>query len=96
MVPATAMFDAARAALMASGYTPGKTHHGVLLAFSEHWVKPGPLSKEMGRLLKHAEHYRLIADYTGDPVELQDACTLVQQAQAFVAAIEASVVSGSS
>jgi len=47
-----AMFDAARAALLASGHGVGKTHHkthhGVLLKFSEYWVKNGPLPKEMG------------------------------------------------
>ncbi len=47
-----AMFDAARAALLASGYEVGKTHKGVLNAFSEHLVKSGLLPKEMGRLLK--------------------------------------------
>jgi len=79
-----AMFDAARAALLTSGHPVGKTHHGVLLAFSEYWVKNGPLTKETGKLLKHAENFRLLADYTGDLVELDDARTLVQQAQDFV------------
>jgi len=79
-----AMFDTARAALLASGHSVGKTHHGILLAFSEHWVKNGPLTKETGKLLKHAENFRLLADYTGDLVELDDARALVAQAQAFV------------
>jgi len=88
-----AMFDAARAALLASGHTVGKTHHGVLLAFSEHWVKNGPLTKDTGRLLKHAEHFRLLADYTGDLVELDDARTLVKQAQDFVIDIRRRIMS---
>ncbi|MDE2289792.1 MAG: HEPN domain-containing protein [Burkholderiales bacterium] len=51
-----AMFDAARAALLASNAPVkldiGKTHKGVLNAFSEHLIKPGLVAKEMGRLLK--------------------------------------------
>lgn len=43
-----ALFDAARAALLASGHDVGKTHKGVLNVFSERLVKNGPLPKEMG------------------------------------------------
>ncbi len=83
------MFDAARAALCASGYETGKTHKGVLNAFSEHLIKNGPLPKEMGRLLKHAETFRYVADYEGDKVELSDAQAMVVQAEIFVAAMRA-------
>ncbi|HLA35892.1 MAG TPA: HEPN domain-containing protein [Rhodocyclaceae bacterium] len=82
-----AMFDAARAALLASGFDVGKTHKGVLNAFSDRLVKNGPLPKEMGRLLKHAETFRYVADYAGDPVEPSDARVMVNQAEIFVAAI---------
>src|SRR5881409_3241526 len=68
-----AMFDAARAALLVSGAKIGKTHKGILNVFSDLLVKNGPLPKEMGRLLKHAETFRYVADYEGDPVELSDA-----------------------
>lgn len=84
-----AMFDAARAALLASGFDVGKTHKGVLNAFSDRLVKNGPLPKEMGRLLKHAETFRYVADYEGDPVELSDAREMVEQAETFVAAMRA-------
>lgn len=84
-----AMFDAARAVLLASGLDVGKTHKGVLAAFSERLVKNGPLPKEMGRLLKHAETFRYVADYEGDPVELSDAQEMVAQAETFVAAMKA-------
>lgn len=80
-----AMFDAARAALLASGHDVGKTHKGVLSAFSDRLVKNGPLPKELGRLLKHAETFRYVADYEGDPVELDDAREMVAQAETFVA-----------
>lgn len=84
-----AMFDAARAVLLASGADVGKTHKGVLNAFSERLVKNGHLPKEMGRLLKHAETFRYVADYEGDPVELNDAQTQVEQAETFVSAMRA-------
>ncbi|MCK6430304.1 MAG: HEPN domain-containing protein [Burkholderiaceae bacterium] len=84
-----AMFDAARAALLTSGLDVGKTHKGVLSAFSDRLVKNGPIPKEVGRLLKHAETFRYVADYEGDPVELGDARQLVQQAETFVAAVRA-------
>jgi uncharacterized protein (UPF0332 family) len=82
-----AMFDAARAALLAAGYDIGKTHKGVLNAFSEHLVKNGPLPKEMGRLLKQAETRRYVADYEGDPVRISDASQTVEQAEIFVAGV---------
>lgn len=43
----------------------------------------------MGRLLKHAETFRYVADYEGDPVELNDAQTQVEQAETFVSAMRA-------
>jgi uncharacterized protein (UPF0332 family) len=82
-----AIFDAARAALLASGHEVGKTHRGVLNAFSDHLVRRGPLTKETGRLLKQAETYRYVADYEGSPVEISDALAMVEQADAFVTEI---------
>lgn len=86
-----AMFDAARAALLASGASIqpdiGRTHSGLITAFSQHLVKNGPIAKEMGRLLKRAEETRLIADYKGDSVELADAREMVEQAEMFVEAM---------
>ena len=88
-----AMFDAARAALLASGAPVrpdiGKTHGGLINAFSEHLIKNGPVPKEMGRLLKRAEEIRLVADYKDDSVELTDAQEMVEQAEVFVFALRA-------
>ncbi|WP_437559140.1 HEPN domain-containing protein [Acidithiobacillus sulfuriphilus] len=86
-----AMFDAARAALLASGAPVqpdiGKTHSGLIAAFSLHLVKNGPVPKELGRLLKRAEEIRLVADYKGDSVEFDDAREMVEQAEVFVDAM---------
>jgi uncharacterized protein (UPF0332 family) len=86
-----AMFDAARAALLASGAPVqpdiGKTHSGLIAAFSLHLVKNGPIPKELGRLLKRAEEIRLVADYKGDSVEFDDAREMVEQAEVFVDAM---------
>lgn len=88
-----AMFDAARAALMLSGapVSPeiGRTHSGLITAFGNYLVKNGPISKEVGRLLSRAMRIRLIADYTGDPVEVEDARKLVEQAKIFIATLQA-------
>lgn len=86
-----AMFDSARAALLVSNAPVppeiGKTHGGLMTAFSQHLVKNGPIPKEIGRLLKRAEEIRLVADYKGDSVELADAREMVEQAERFVEAI---------
>lgn len=84
-----AMFDAARAVLLDSGFDVGKTHRGVLNAFSDRLVKNGPVPQEMGRLLKRAETFRYVADYEGNPVELNDAKEMVEQAETFVASMRA-------
>ncbi|MBP6707946.1 MAG: HEPN domain-containing protein, partial [Candidatus Accumulibacter sp.] len=65
----------------------GKTHSGLIGAFTLHLVKHGPISREMGRLLKRAQEIRLVADYRGSSVELDDARQLVEQAHRFIDAI---------
>lgn len=83
-----AMFDAARAALLATGtevtVNVGRTHSGVLTAFSLHLVKNGPVPREIGRLLKQAEEIRIVADYGGDSISPDDARRLVEAAENFV------------
>jgi uncharacterized protein (UPF0332 family) len=57
-----AMFDAARAVLLASGHNVGKTHRGLLNSFANDLVKNELVPKEMGRFLKRAETFRYVAD----------------------------------
>jgi uncharacterized protein (UPF0332 family) len=82
-----AMFEAARAALLAVGHEIGKTHRGVLNAFNDRLVKDGPMPKEVGRLLKHAEALRYVADYSDNAVDLADAREMVEEAKTFVATV---------
>lgn len=83
-----AMFDAACAALIATNAPEethhGKTHSGLIAAFGLHLVKHGPLTKDMGRLLKRAEEIRLVSDYQGISVEMEDAREMVRQAEEFL------------
>ena len=83
-----AMFDAARAALLASGAPVpaeiAKTHSGLISAFSLHLVKTGRVPVEFGKTLNKAEELRLIADYKGDPIENDAASWVVSEAHSFV------------
>ena len=87
-----AMFDAARAALLASGAPVEaeivKTHNGLISAFSLYLVKTGRVPVELGKALNRAEELRLAADYKGDPVENEDAAWAVCQAETFVRAMQ--------
>lgn len=94
-----AMFDAARAALLASGLAPmafdvSRTHSGLIGAFGQFLVKNGRVPRDLGRLLNRAHEIRQIADYTGDSVESADASLLVQQADIFVTAIRNEFIRG--
>ncbi len=64
-----AMFDAARAALIAakSPVPPeiAKTHSGLIAAFSLHLVKTDLFPKELGRSFNKAEDLRLVARLQG-------------------------------
>ena len=88
-----AMFDAARAALLASvapvSANVARTHNGLISAFSLHLVKTGRVSVDLGRSLNRAEEIRLIADYTGDTLEPEQTMWVVEQAERFVQAMRA-------
>lgn len=88
-----AMFDAARAALIASGAPVApeiaRTHSGLITAFSLHLVKTRRVELALGKALNKVEDLRLIADYKGDPLCLDDAAWAVEQAEIFVQAMRA-------
>lgn len=87
-----AMFDAARAALLSiQAPVPGdvaRTHSGLITAFSMHLVKPGLVAVEHGRALNKVEDLRLIADYRGDPLTVENAGWALEQARGFLLAVK--------
>ncbi|WP_204848260.1 hypothetical protein [Rhodopila globiformis] len=60
----------------------------MLNAFNERLVKGGAVSRDAGRLLKHAEAFRYVADYSDNAVEFADAREIVAQAEMFVANLQ--------
>ena len=87
-----AMYDSARAALIAAGFEEAaittKTHTGLISVFSQHLIKTKQLPTELGRSLNKVEDIRLMADYLGKGIELDKANWALQQAEAFVTAID--------
>jgi uncharacterized protein (UPF0332 family) len=83
-----ATFDAAKAALtlVAPDLEAAsiKTHRGLIGAFGQHLVKPGRARAELGRIINQVERIRLLADYTGEPIEHAKAARVVEQASEFV------------
>jgi uncharacterized protein (UPF0332 family) len=92
-----AMFDAARAALIASqAPVPpeiAKTHSGLISAFSLHLVKPGRFPVALGKSFNKVEDLRLVTDYKGDPIDTEEAEWAVQQSQLFVTQVGSSFFS---
>lgn len=88
-----AMFDAARAALLAVGGdlpdAAAKTHRGLIAAFGRQLVMGHHVAAEFGSALNKVERLRQIADYSGDPVSLADATWALEQAETFVEAMRA-------
>ena len=86
-----AVFDAARAALLASNATAQsesiRTHSGLISAFSMHLEKTGMVPVTLGRAFNRLHEIRLIADYSGDPVSVDLALRAIAEAQGFVRAI---------
>jgi uncharacterized protein (UPF0332 family) len=93
-----AMFDAARAALIASQASVppeiAKTHSGLISAFSLHLVKPGRFPVALGKSFNKVEDLRLVADYKGDPIDTEDAEWAVAQSELFVAQVGSSFFNG--
>jgi len=93
-----AMFDAAHAALLGANVgvadTTVKTHAGLIGAFGKHLVQTGLINAEHGRSFNQVHRLRQLADYTGDPVSVDDATWALNQAEAFVAVIKAQFSAG--
>jgi uncharacterized protein (UPF0332 family) len=87
-----AMFDAAHAALFAlraeDFAAPIKTHNGLVARFGQHVVATGQLAAEHGSDLNKVQNLRQLADYSGEPVDIDKAAWAVERAEAFVAAVK--------
>ena len=83
-----AAFHAATTALLAVGETP-KTHSRSHHRFYRHYVKKGPLKKDIGRTLSFAYELRQRADYEAFTVFDEAASAdLITDVEAFVRAVE--------
>lgn len=87
-----AMFNAAHAALFALGVEglgrPIKTHNGLIARFGQEVVVAGHLAAVHGQDFNNVQKFRLVADYSADPVDPADAAWSVERAAAFVAAVK--------
>jgi uncharacterized protein (UPF0332 family) len=86
-----AMFDAARAALLA-GEEPVKsevikTHSGLIAAFSLYLIKSGRIPTAYGKSLRQVDQIRLIADYSDEEPDRETAASSIEQANHFVQAV---------
>src|SRR5260370_28553520 len=85
-----AMFDAARAALIATQKPPEseaiKTHSGLISASSPHLVKTGHASLELGKSFSKVADIRLVADYSDEEVSPDRAEGAIEHAGALVGA----------
>jgi len=77
-----AMFDAAHAALLMAGIelpeAPVKTHNGLIALFGQHLVRTGHLDAEHGIAFNKVQNLRLLADYEGGPISIENAAGLRQ------------------
>jgi uncharacterized protein (UPF0332 family) len=86
-----AMFNAARAVLLAQGHEAAansKTHSGLIAAFSKNVIRENVLDPRFGRQFNEALQARLIADYGTDSIALESARRILASAEEFVAAIQ--------
>lgn len=92
-----AMFDAAHAALIAAGVphreATTRKHSGLIGAFGLHLVKTHRIAVELGSAFNKVERLRRLADYTGDPIPVEDAMWAVEQAASFMEAVTRALAS---
>ena len=83
-----AVFHGAQALLYSAGIE-ARTHRGVIGLIGDHFVKPGALTPETGRMLSRMQRDREDADYvTGAVFTVAEAEEMVAAAESFLAAVE--------
>ena len=82
------VFHASQALLFSVGIEP-RTHRGIISLVGEHFVKPGALTPELGRLLSRLQRDREDADYVAGAVfTATEAQETITGAASFLAATE--------
>lgn len=92
-----AMFNAARAALIAVGQerlSAAKTHSGVISAFGQFVVNAGKIDPPIAKFLGKDAHLRLVADYEGTPITVDEAKDAIREATLFLDAVVKQVRNG--
>ena len=87
-----AAFNATHAAIAECDIETPKTHRGLNVLWINHFVGTGLVDKNTGLLLSRIENARLAADYTGDPIDFNQASAVVKMAETFVQAVEALLI----
>jgi hypothetical protein len=83
-----AVFHGARALLFSAGIEP-RSHRGVASLLGEHFVKPGRLTPDTGRLVARMQRDREDADYdTGAVFTDAQAQAMIADAGGFLAEVE--------
>ena len=90
-----AMHDPAHAALLATGFESPeaiiKTHHSLIAEFGRKLVLGGLIDVGFGCAFNKAQEMRLLADYSAEPPSPDEAREAVEQAEAFVASVNAMI-----
>ncbi|MFP4279474.1 MAG: HEPN domain-containing protein [Halochromatium sp.] len=84
-----AVYYAAWGLLDLAGAPRPKTHNGLIAEFSRHYVKEKQVDVEIGAILSRLQQLRLVADYTLEPIPLDDAKRAIAEAERFIAVAEA-------
>jgi uncharacterized protein (UPF0332 family) len=82
------VFHAATALLFSAGIE-ARSHHGLAALIGSHFVKPGQLSPEMGRLLSRMQRDREDADYAiGAVFTAAEAASMIGSAERFLGEVQ--------
>lgn len=86
-----AMREAARAALCVIDQEEAafsKTHSGLKSQFNLHLIKPGLLPKDLNAMISFASERRIVADYDGVFLAVEDVRQVIGDAELFLAAVD--------
>lgn len=79
-----AMYQATHALLLSHGFE-SRSHKGARMLLGKHFVKTGEIARKHATALREAYDARLLADYSGDAITIEQAREILSKAKAFVA-----------